>query len=1081
MTDQTLNNLCSMGAFPNAFIYHICGLPWAATNDVAFAKWINQTGTDQTALRANLFGDDSLNVQVLANLSNDIGSQTVKYLENKGIEVGGWSVGVSSENVGFVWKNGTSMEQWGLIGLDWQPVESTFNAGHSMLITDVIPDLDNDNQCVIQWDKNKDFNLSDWLLDNEGEGAYLEDLYIYVGSSCLRPIGQLVEGDSFSVVCESGKLNAPNEDILSLSQGQNIFVSNYPQGIEGLTANLYSVMFENNNLISGTTPYFMRTGKVKNNAACDNAGNWKISMGGFTDQLKFKNTIGSYSGYLSGYQFNNNDYDGNSFTKEYKTPLMTVTEILEPTAGGSTLVQNVTITTGSNYLEFTDTDSILDHLVVQMNASPLNLVYSRSGDDIVYDASAYSATHEVSYVAVRGLAPIAAGIGYTCTTSGFEYYLNTITDPINNNFCEVLSDPYPVQRGHFFLRDITADYYDVKSFSGINDGVNVVIRTKPLDYFYQYDIDQSKRDGTNYEYYKEQLGTHIPENSLSTRTLTIQTSGTSSIELQAGMTLQFGNFSDEVEGLSIHGEVSTITDNAVTFVSNFLIGAPTGIYSNSKVLEAIYTDPEYTKQVALFAELSGITIDDVLAKFTGDLFAIKDKETVILENATDLFKGVLGDPDTDVGFNIGAVKTDIKNLFNRGESNFIPLLDWDKFETLLNANAIDGVMFKYTPESNGIDILSLLAGICLTHNLQMIWEYNPVYRSWWLTFDDFGAGNGTTATLAGRSITTQDIATNDLTAVVGGSWYYNKLSGKYKSVDGGNIELNYQLVDGRVGHSLHDKVLSINDKITLLPIDSIDAQNTIIEHFTAMTRLFSQIVYKQKLTLNLRKTALLGVGRWSSVAWSPIQNRQTGRRNDGDLIGQVQSMTTNLSSGLIMIDVLSYPSDKTGIAPALYADGITKNGDVLTLTDINTDPTINDFGDKDKLLTDLMYFGCINDEAGVLVDRDCDCTGYKITIFERNPTDSKLYFDPAYGTPSQNVFKGIMDKVTTATGSTVDITLDGGGGLFDTAKEWVVIFADRADSDLQSCQTSLYGWLADNKNQVTTSTATKLKGIQVGN
>lgn len=250
-----------------------------------------------------------------------------------------------------------------------------------------------------------------------------------------------------------------------------------------------------------------------------------------------------------------------------------------------------------------------------------------------------------------------------------------------------------------------------------------------------------------------------------------------------------------------------------------------------------------------------------------------------------------------------------------------------------------------------------------------------------------------------------------------------------------------------------------------------------------MTRLFSQIVYKQKLTLNLRKTALLGVGRWSRVAWAPIQNRQTGRRNDGDLIGQFQSMSIDLSNGVIMVDVLSYPNEKTGISPSLYADGgsMTRVGNVITLTNINTNPLLNDFGDKDSLLTDLMYFGCISQEAGSLVDRDCDCTGYRVTVFERNPTNGKLYFDPNYGHTSRNVYRGTMDKVTTTTGSTVDITLDGDASLLSTSKDWVVTFADRADSGLQSCQTDYFGWIADSKNQVTTSTGAKKAGIKVGN
>lgn len=1085
MADQTLNSICKTGAFPNAFIYHICGMPWASTNDVAFSKWIAESGTDQTALRTKLFGDDSLNVQVLANLGNaegnQLGSQSITYAEDKGLSVGGWSVSISGDNVGFVWKNGTTMEQWGIIGLGWQPVESTDNAGHTMLVDDIIPDLDNDNQCVVRWDQSKDVGMYDWIIDKWNGTSYDEDLYIYVGSSCLRPIQIPVTGtNDYYVTCQSGKLNAPNEEILALSNGQNIFVSNYPQGIEGLTANLYSVLFEDDELLSGTTPFFMRTGKVKNNATEDSSGNWKLSMGGFTEQLKFKNTIGSYSGFLSGFHFNKNDLVTVSTKKEYHMPILTVTEIVSLISSGAVYPSNETIEIDSDYVDFDNVGEILDFLVDEMNSNTsLRLQYINTGDDIVYDPDSIDSLLEVDYVAVRGLAPMVAGIGYTVQTSGFKNYLESITDPINHNFCDTPSDTYPVQYGDIFLRSNDAEYYDV--FEGVGIGISVPVKTKACDYFYMYDLAQGKRGKTNYEHYKEHYGTHIPENSDGTRSITITDSSVSNIEKQIGMSLQFGH--DSEEGLSMTGVISTVTGDEVTFVSNYIVGAPTGFYSNSKVLEAIYDDPNYLKQVAMFASLSDITVDDVIAKFTGDYFAVKDMENIVLNSGTDIFKGILGDPDTDVGFNIGAIKTDIKNLFNRGESNFVEMINWTKFEELIEANEIAGVTFKYTPESNGVDVLALLSGVCLTYNIQMIWEYNADNRAWWLTFDNFGAGNGTTAVLNGRSITAQDIAVNNLTAIVGGGWYYNKLAGQYQSKDGSNIMLNYQLTDGRVGHSLHDKVLTINDKVTQLPVDSVEAQDTIIKHFTAMTRLFSQIVYKQKLTLNMRKTALVGVGRWSSVAWAPIQNRQTGRRNDGSLVGQMQSMTIDLSSCTISTDILSYPNTKKGIAPSFYTATMYRIPDSQTfrVSGLNTDPALNDFADRDGLLADFQYFGCMGVESGKVIDRDCGCGYFAITVFERNPTDGKLYFDPDYTYTSQNVFRGNMTSPTTTNGNTIYFTVEGNADQLDVNKDWVITFADRANTNLQPCQTELYGWLANNKNKVTLSDSTTKNGIKVGN
>jgi len=367
------------------------------------------------------------------------------------------------------------------------------------------------------------------------------------------------------------------------------------------------------------------------------------------------------------------------------------------------------------------------------------------------------------------------------------------------------------------------------------------------------------------------------------------------------------------------------------------------------------------------------------------------------------------------------------------------MVDWFKLNTFISVQKVGGTKYTYQPEKDGVDLLALLTGICLTNNIQMVWEYTPTYKTWWLTFDIFGAGNIATAELHGRTIKTADIATNNLSAIVGGGWYYNKMVAKYKSVSGIDVDLNYQLTDGRIGHSLKDNTLTIKDKTTLLPIKSEDAQEVILDRFATMLRLFSQVVYKQKLVLNVVKTALIGVGRWSTASWAPIQNRQTGRRNDGKLIGQIQRETINLTDSTISVDLLSYPSNKFGIAPTLYANTVSKSSNTVTISGLSTDPSLNDFADTDGVFTDLAMFGCIDSISGVLTDRDCSCTGFRVTIFERKPDNNELFYDSDNAYVNQNVFRGTIDNLTVATlGTSVDIELDGNGTAFDITKDWVV-------------------------------------------
>jgi len=1094
MTVTNLNDICSQGSFPNAYIYHICGMPWASTNNIEFYNWITDTvspDTGQLALKSKMFGYDYANVQILLNLGDDIGGQTVNYTEDKGVSVGSWSVSITGENSGFKWNNYTDMDQFGIIGLDWQPVRSTFGAASAVLGADIIPDTGSVNNFTLKWNKNEDYGLSTWLDDNYGASSYDEDIYVYCSSSCFRPTAAVVDNsptsETFTVACQSAKLNAPSENILALKKKQSIYVTNYPQGIEGLTANLYGVLFHNDTLISGTDPFLMRTGKIKNNATQDNSGNWKISMGGFTDQLKFKNTIGQFSGSLQGYFFNKMDNVTDQIAySQYHMPLITVYEYL--TNGTSNVIRQDTIEIAADYVEFSSIDGILQYIKTELNSSTsLDLIYNINEDnDLVFDDSNLLSGYYCRYVQVNGLAPYVAGIGYTLHPPDGTQYLSAMSDPVYSNFCRHLNDKIGntntglVGGARIYLKDSTE----------VGGVVTTPIKLKPLDCFIQYDLSLSRRLKTDSQIFDAQLYYPIPEDIAGNQYLTIVKDGNSEIDIAVGAVLQLGESTEEKEGISIIGEVSAVNSDKIEFTVNTLDdgesdssikGMPMSFYRNSVLIDLLNNDTEFITDIELYCNQEATTIDDVRTMFdVVDKFKVKDVEQIIVNKATDIFKAILGDPSTDIGLSLGAYKTDIKNIAERGDSDFIPMIDWDSLDSLLEENEIAGTRYTYLPDSNGIDVLKLLNGLCLTNNIQQIWEYNPANRSWWMTFDEFGVDNIQTATIKGRTINELDISANELSSIVGGGWNYNKIKAEYKRPTGDDIPINVQLTNGRIGHSLKDKILTVEDKITVLPLDSVEVREDISTRFADMLGLFSQVVYNQKLILNLRKCALVSVGRYHTAEWAPIQNRQTGKRNDGALIGQVQNQNINLSNGVIDVGLLSYPSNKVGISPSLYASTVSKSSNTVTVSGLSTDPANNDFGDTSSLLTDQMYFQCIDEISGELKDRPCSCSGYRVTIFERKPTDNKLYFDTDNAYVNQNVFRGTIEKLTVDTvGTSFDITLDGNGAAFDVSKDWVVTFADRADSGLQSCQTQLYGWLSDSKNQVTDSGDNKSIGIMV--
>jgi hypothetical protein len=291
-------------------------MPWAATNSPALKAHLDDGTTAARILRTAMFGQKdsptvASDVQVLTILQNDLGQQTINYNDEKAINVGPWSVTLSDNPSGFQFPNGGSFSNYGILGLDWQPVLTSEGSVNTILSQNTDPTTSGSIESTIYWPANKDFGLSAWLDNNWNVSAYDNDCYIWVGSSCYLAKGEAdttTDPLEYSVLCYPAQFNSPNENVFASVDNQGIFVTNYPQSIGGMTANLFGVEMDsdgNNN--SGSDPYTLRTGKVNPGVTDNGMGQWKVGVGGFTDQLKIKAPMERFSATLKGYKFNTND------------------------------------------------------------------------------------------------------------------------------------------------------------------------------------------------------------------------------------------------------------------------------------------------------------------------------------------------------------------------------------------------------------------------------------------------------------------------------------------------------------------------------------------------------------------------------------------------------------------------------------------------------------------------------------------------------------------------------------------------------------------------------------------------------
>jgi hypothetical protein len=231
-----------------AYVYHVAGLDWAATNDADFAAWINGESTEAADYRKLLFGTRAQDlIQVVTALDPNLGPQTITSTREGGIDVGAWTVSVNGNASGY--KFGklfpyTPYTYWqqGMIGLDWSPVADPSRVKFGIMSRDLRVSRDSGVSIgtgTLYWSQGNDYGLKDFIEANNG--ADDSPVYLWVGSSCLATNSAVVEsGDDWAVDIVSGQFAAPLED-LTYSPNLRYQITVVPLEMAGLTARLFAV------------------------------------------------------------------------------------------------------------------------------------------------------------------------------------------------------------------------------------------------------------------------------------------------------------------------------------------------------------------------------------------------------------------------------------------------------------------------------------------------------------------------------------------------------------------------------------------------------------------------------------------------------------------------------------------------------------------------------------------------------------------------------------------------------------------------------------------------------------------------
>lgn len=1134
-TTYKLDDICQQGGFLNAFVFHISGYNWAATNSAELKTAFDAGDATADALRDSIFSNLEDDVQLLQILDNNLGSQTVSYDESKGLNVGGWNVRLFSNPSGYQFGNGVSVNSVGVMGLNWQPNRTTEGFAYTVLGADL--DCDTTTGLgYLEWPKERDFGVKSWIDDNSTDSVYDIDLVLWVGSSCLQLVGfPTTSGNNWRAQVKSQTWNSPNEFIPQRVDSQNIFITNFPQSIQGQTASLWGYHIDEDGSINTTTDgYLLRHGKCKPNSQINTSGTWQIQCGGATDSLKFKLKRNSFRGNLSGYLFNDDDYEGYDTFGElgYNVWHRPHVSMVRYTVNSSNQITaedfyKGDLNGGTEFFTY-DLTRIKDYLADTLNSiAPSGVDFSISNGDIIYEDSNEAGGTKYYYM-INGPAVKVTGVGYVTRAQLQDYlYECTSRKPLwlepferKNNQSALFwfkNGDIAVSLKRTDENDIEdmndrAYYNQLGSITNGNIAKHEFSKARGwCAYYYPFSMTRPTRDDLTSA--EKALYDQVEKNEpLTTTNNTFSYISSNEGTLVAGDVVQFGESGVYTE---IFCEVDDTDLTSSTFNSSngLITGMGYGFVWNRGIQEAMTADSEYislvNKQFSTDIQIGvGDAINDHTGKTVSDFYAekqIKDPFEIIGKTSVEDFepvetiKALVGDPSSSLDIPETIKQTSIGYLFDRGPAGGInkTLIDWDALEAVIENAQYTGVTYTFPffeSDSTALDLVVLMQGLLNTHGGKMTYEWDESLRAFKISFI---AGLNTSipnAVNAGRDFSNSDIAENATPAIDGGDWSYNRISAKYKNRDGGHTNINLRLEDSRIQHTLNDKTFKIDDPFTVLQssVDDFDIQ--IQDRLSTLLQTLSTVQYTQTIPLKIKTFARLSAGIGHLFNWEGLLNRETGNKGE-DVFGDVKRITYDLTRMTVNASVSTRTIRAIGYAPSMAATVSGTPGSSSLVVSFNTAESAQEFQNPDDGLTDAGYFDCYSyiKATEEVQSRSCSCGEYGVVFFIREESDCR--FDSAYSDSNQNVYRGTISvpiaaaqldngsQNITITYDTPLITASGHNVAtkMPSGTEIIILFEARDGNNIQTCQTRSYGWLGDTNGKVYDSSGSSYLAITVGN
>jgi hypothetical protein len=1068
---QTFYNILANGGGRVEFVFFIHGLPWAVSThaDVLTALPVDSINAQVRAYRKNMFGTGEVTIDanvtrsynkipIFDTLDANLGSQTVKFAEGKGLTGGNWSVNIAAEELGYSWNHRTGTI-WGLEGLD------------------VIPNDDADSSiCVAQ--------LATDLLASGGTLTYKNDIggklktkidakialdipaYIWIGSEVVAAYaGSVDNGDgTFSVTVSRGHWKTKAKHAFTEdADSNNMLISDAPMGgIAGLPATLYAIPMDKDGTIldiaDADGPARFREGRTMPSSMAQD-GKRKVSVHFVKKWLDHDVHVQNHTAHLGGFTLSrqsatsvSQDQAAHMYISEWTGAVRATREIWLCAAGDTVHFDTYTqllLATQEELSGPVHSDATSNWFLMDAGNGPTQV--SCNGTNFPY---------------LEGPLPRLLGWGGMTIDALGEHRLSMLDSKQEWNLADYCS---------MRLAVVGDDDIQGHTLSHGYDHAGTFANPFRAEYIHQYAWEDDDC---------ADIGAWMEDENAKLQTLPIPLEdGDGTYRLYVAEEFDATDFANDAQitiGLpdrvDDYGETLLAKGGVLGTADNYIKAKGSSPGYNFSADDPDASHPAFSSQDELpgpwyrgftLYHIPGLIQDNFKGQ---DPWPIRERVVIRSENPAKILRGLLG-----ASTNVEAVPDKYEATHIPGfwddSGNWKDGINWDQLEDLC-AQAMESLGTYYEMSfDKKFNILRVYHELLKTHQLSETYEYNDTIKGWQIGFRRTGIVNITEAGNQGRVVDSSiRQAGNSPATLTADTWMFGRVNANMHWDDQQGKFLVQVPADDRSGRAMgggSESEYKIEDKLTHFEnaeeiATDPDLLDAFAQYFGALLKRLARAWPVQKVKCTLGAVARLAVGRECLVTDSSAKHPYTGALGLSRQPALVTAITTSVADRRADCGV-SYvfsPNAVRGWAPALYIDAAEIAIDAGLVYDItmahSTPATQNDFADPNGGLTDLQYFDCwmYNVSTDTVEAKPwCSCGNYAVQMFDTDVTT----YDQA--TPGRNHWTG---TIAVSAADTAVLTLANNDD-FNAGTDKIMLF-DSYDN-CEACQQD-YLFFADSNSQL---------------